>query len=221
VNRLPHAFCSILLLLFAALPAKAQQPADDRLYQVLIDGKDCGTLTIRYQAQSNGTVQVTVRTNIQCRFLLMQYRYKLNAVEEWSHGRISSLDSAADDNGSQTRARLRTKDQKFVLQVNDTPAKRIADCAASTSFAIRPPIDAKNHAVLLDVDSGKMIDTIWKSQGNDTVPTGELRISCDKFLVSGGVDAQVWFDQEGRLVKQMFKDSGSQVSIVQVLPDKG
>lgn len=193
----------------------AQQPRDSRDYTVTVDGKHAGTLKIDYVAGDDDSLEIFVRSDIECRVLFLKYTYSLHVRESWHNGQLLSLTGKVNDNGTNHKTQLRKSGKTFDVIVNDQPPQRVSECHASTTFAFCPKFAASMVASTLDIDAGTIIDVAWNDMGRQNVAVDGISIDGHHFRVADDCETQVWYDDSHRLIKQTFMDSGSQVMVVQ------
>ena len=203
------------LILLTVSSLQAQEKHDSRDYIVTVDGKEAGSLKIDYVSVDDDSVDVFVRSNIECRVLFLPYSYSLDVRESWHDGRLVSLKSIVNDNGTILRTELRKSGRTFDVTVNDRLLQQISDCNASTTFAVRPRLVGSADQLTLDIDTGKTANLPWSDMGSQDVAVDGANIVGHRFRVSDECGTQVWYDDSNRLIKQTFKDSGSQVMVVQ------
>ena len=116
-----------------------------------------------------------------------RYSYDLRAVEVWKGSTLVSLDATANDDGK--RSWGRAADKPGVL----------------TSAGWRPPAvrDAPSDVTLVEVEDGSQA-----AARVDPLPAGRVTVNgrtvqAKRFRVKGaGVDAEWWFDDADRPVRQ-------------------
>lgn len=135
----------------------AQTNAEHFEYQVAVDGKDSGTLTIDYVAESPATIRAEIRSRVTCKYLLMKYVYSLHVVERWQAGQLVALAGAVSDNGQQTCVKLQPNGNSQEIFVDDQLVGPIA-CVGSTTMAFCPQTPLVDRR-LLDIETGETADT--------------------------------------------------------------
>ena len=205
----------ISLFLWLAVLGTSHAQTELRDYQVLVNGKDSGSLSVKYSPENAESARIEIRSRITCKVLFVKYTYEIHAVEFWTNRSLAAVESIVDDNGSRTQLSLRTKNSVQLLRVNKTNWHSTA-CAATTTVVMLPDIESNSKVHLLDVDSGELLETTWKYQGFDTIDVSNKAVSCPHFKVAGGLSSDIWFDDQRRLVKQTIRESGYEITVQQI-----
>ena len=203
-----RALCFCCLL---SQTLSAQTNIEHFEYQVAVDGKESGTLTIEYVAESPDTIHAEIRSRVTCKYLLMKYVFALHVVERWQAGQLVALVGAVDDNGQQNRIKLKPNGDSQVLFVNDQLEGSTA-CVGSTTMALCPQTPQVDRR-LLDIETGKTADTNWRDTGVEILSVSGRQLECHHYKVTGDQTTELWFGGQQRLLKQSLRDSGFEIVI--------
>lgn len=206
-SRLRPLIPGLILALWLSAPLLAAE-AEIREFRVIVDGQPQGTHRLRIAEGEGGETVVRVDSEVRIDFLVYAYVYAIHGEESWKDGRLNQTSARIED-GS-TRARVSaTVDSKGTKLNFNSQARTGRAAALSSIFWSLPPENVRQQAfVLLDVDTGELREARLQQRERASVKTGEATIACTHYRISGGAQADLWFDAEGRLVRQESIEDG-------------
>lgn len=184
---------------------------DELAFGVYRDGKRVGEHRVSFRVDGDAIV-VEVRFNVDVRFLgFSAYRYVYTATERWQDGRLVALAAETDDNGDRT--------QVSAVEVGDLLRVR------GPSGAVEAPAGtfATNHwnPGVLDEDlvinsiTGALSHVRIEERGVQQVQVDGAAVSARRFVYTGDLDNEVWYDDDGRWLKMRFRaEDGSTIEYV-------
>lgn len=185
--------------LFVLAAAKAS-----RTFRILRDGDDIGTHTLDAVSGPNG-FEIDIRIRIAVKVLgITAYRYELDNREVWKDGRIVSVDSTVNDDGTSDRSNIKRKGDGLVVDGSRYSGPAPAD-AVTTSYYARPFIDRRPW---ISTQSGKplTLDIAPDGRANWFRTSGELTTTLG---YQGGEWTGCEFDAGGEPgVYEMVRQSG-------------
>ena len=170
------------------------------LFDVLRDGNPVGFHRVTFARDAEG-LAVTTRFEIKVDFLFFTaYRYSYQSKARWQSDQLVSLDVQVDDDGAKANLRaLRGKDGLAVER-------------AETRYTIGQSIYPTNHwhpgvigeVRVLNTLTGRINDVTIRPGGSEPVTTEVGNIMATRFVYTGDLENEVWYDDEGRWVKMRF-----------------
>ena len=193
-----------LLVSVVWLSAPAQATAPDGLtleYRVLRDGFEIGRhkILFRHGDDVETPLVMTVETEIRITvklFFITLYSYRLDSIETWRGDRLVALESTTDDDG----------DFYAVRAVAEGDGLRVDGAAESwTAPATIVPTslwrrEMAQGSLLLGVEQGEAIAVSIVEAGRETVTARGAEVSATKLVVSGELERELWYDDDGILV---------------------
>jgi hypothetical protein len=210
------AFLFALAILAWSVPARAcVLPTEEALYRIEHEAfGDIGreVVTARCEGEQlvvDRTVEVTVRL-----LLVTAYHREAHYREIWQDGRLIRFDSQTDDNGRQIAVSARTAGERVVIEGPEGPRQ-----APSTVV----PSDPWNQSVVdrtlvFDRTDGKVLQVNVADRGEEAIEVDGHTIWARKFVVSGDLERELWYDHAGALVKSWFRREGGAITITRQLP---
>lgn len=172
-------------------------PASGRLtFDVMRKGKDIGDMAIRFNRKGDA-VAVALETDVKVKVPILgmsAYVFRQSSRETWQGNRLVALQSATNDNGT---------DQS----INLGPS---AVLPASLWNA-----DIVKASKLVNTIDGKTMTVSVQAVGAETVTTASGGVPATHYRISGGLERDLWFDADNRLVHVAFTaEDGSQIDYV-------
>lgn len=214
-RRWTPALCMCLVVALVGHGASANRSAalygSSVIFDVYRDGKRVGIHRTGFQTAADG-LRVNSLFELKIEFLFLtayQYRYQSDTL--WRGDRLTELVANVDDNG----------DKSAVTATTEGGGLRVS--GAGGSYFIESPIFPTNHwhAGVLEQDrvlntlTGKLNAVDIRPAGRETVPTENGKVPATRYVYSGDLNNEVWYDDAGRWVKMRFAGSdGSTIEYI-------
>jgi hypothetical protein len=202
-------------LLLSLIPpaAQAAEQAETRDYQVVVDNKPAGHFHLTVSPAPDGKTVVNAEAAVRVRLGLYVYTYRYNGTEVWAGDRLERSHGHSADGGKKHTVAAVMQGDRATITV-DGNSRTDLPCSWTTTHWRLPP-QAKQDATLavLDVDAGKRLQA--RLQRIETVRlnvAGQVR-DCTHYRVSGGDEAEMWFDENNRLVRQFTIEDGHRTEL--------
>ncbi len=193
-------------LVSAAEPTVIEQQT--RTFKASVDGRERGRLVMLFTKRSDGIE--TVRGDAELNFNFVVYRYKYTSVgtETWKDGRLIRLASESDYNGEKFVLQARATAEKLEYEVNGETQRTATDAWITTHWREPSADKVGRKLTLLDSDKGLQRAGTLEKIGADKTLVAEQEVSTTHYRIRGDVEVDVWYDKEGRLVRQDSLESG-------------
>lgn len=188
--------------------AYAAAPRDLR-FRVLRHGSPIGEHRVTFRSDGDRlTVQTHVEIAVKVLFFTA-FRFKHDAEEVWRAGRLVSVKSTTDDNGTLLQVSGNAVTDGFRVIGEDGPFLASAHLLTSNAFWDRR-IVRENR--LIDVQHGGEIGLVTKQLGDEQVdtPQGPVRASRHQ-MITPYYAGSVFHDGDGRWVKGLLELKGERV----------
>ncbi len=194
--RILSLAAGLILALAPSLNA-ASIPAGGHLeFDVVRKGKDIGDHGYRFNGSDDAlTVKVTTDITVKVPIIsVTAYRFQHQSVESWSGGKLTSVRSATNDDG--TPHQLATGG-KGVL-----PASLWND-------------DILRAGKLLNTIDGSIMSVRVSDMGTEQVTTRRGPVATHHYRLSGDLNRDLWYDAQGNLARVSFTaEDGTTVTYV-------
>ena len=194
-------------LLFALPTARAGDP-EQRLFTVRVDGKPAGEYRMAIRTGDDGAEVMTGSAAVHVKHLLGQYRYSYEGTEVWKDGRLQLLDAVSDDDGKRATVHAAVEATGMRVVVNGQSRTARPDAWTTTYWRL-PPAGVRGPALaLLDVDTGESLTARLEVVGPTRLMVAGRPLDCTRYRVTGQAQAELWYDAQGRLVRQETVEDG-------------
>jgi hypothetical protein len=197
------------LALLGAVPTTPDpNEIEVRDFAISVDGKPAGEFRMRIAPGDGGRTHVALEADVRVKYLLKTYRYTFRGAEVWQGDRLERARATVDDDGKRTTVEAETKDNQMQVAVNGR-TRTSAPVAGTTTYWRLPPYDARTPTVsLLDIDTGADVQGRLQAIEKATLMVGNAEVRCVHYRITGGVQAELWFDEQNRLVRQQAVEDG-------------
>jgi hypothetical protein len=198
----------IFLMLAEATPCIAAEQ-EIRDFTIKVKGEAAGTYRMTITHQDDGSWQMDGKADVQFHHWLKKYTYSYVGTEIWKDGRLIHLDSNTNDDGTKYTVQVRSANNALRVSVNGKDRFTRPDVWTTTYWRL---VNGKfhNQAVpLLDADTGKDINATLQFIGVQQINVAGQVQSCTHYSLTGkGVQVQLWYDAQQRMVRQESIESG-------------
>jgi hypothetical protein len=204
--RVTAPWLGAIWLAAVPLPARAAD-TEQRVFTVLVDGKPAGEYRVTIRID-DGTATMTGNAAVHVRHALGQYRYTYQGTEVWKGGRLQRLDAASDDDGKACAVRATAEADGLRVAANGR-AQTVRPDAWPTTYWQLPPAERRDQPLtLLDVDTGKPLTARLSALGPVRLTVAGQPLEATRYRVTGQAQAELWYDAQGRLVRQETVEDG-------------
>jgi hypothetical protein len=200
---------SLLLALSAGGTARAEGPLPQGIfiYAIFRDGAPIGQQRIEF-VNDGEKLRVLSHTEIAVTLLGMTlYGLKQQVEEVYSGGKILSLTSEADDDGSDRKVKLTLQGELLKGDYNGND--RALDPTLITSLFWRKPSLGDTH--LIDTLRGRVRDVNVKDLGVETLTLPVGRVETRHYQLTGEWQRDLWYDANGFLIAGELEKGGAKI----------
>jgi hypothetical protein len=198
-------------LTLLALPGFALAESKTVTYTILKEGDPIGKETYVIDRDGDHTnVSLTVDSAVHILFL--DFKYHHTRTESWNGTALEKLSADTDDDGTKHHVEI-AADPAGGFEVN-TDGKAVTVPADAFPLAqwTKAMVD---HPVLIPVESDDTpYKVAFKDAGTASVAIGGQTVQTEHYVLSGDVDRDLWYDQDGVLAKVTFRRRGFNIAIV-------
>ncbi len=168
------------------------------------------TVTVRGDHDTH-LVEATSQLSVPA--LLFKYRQQVRQTEIWRGGRLVSLRRTTRGGDPDATERLVVaawaSGDRLVLEGRSGRSEIPGDVLSSHPW--NPRLLAQTR--LLVAETGELKTVKVTAHGEEVVLVGEQPIRARKYIVSGGLNRELWYDAHGLCVQVRFRKGGGQVTI--------
>jgi hypothetical protein len=182
-----------------------------RQFNNFIDGKYAGEYRMTITGQDDGTVTMEGQAKVDIRVLLVHFTYNYRGKEVWKDGRLLRFDSSTNDNGKAFTVAAVAEPAGLRVAVNNRERVSPLNVWVTTYWRL-PDATARGAALpLLDADSGRDLSGTLQYVGQSQVAVAGQLQDCVHYRVTGGVQVDLWYDAQERLVRQEWVEENRRI----------
>lgn len=172
---------------------------------------DIGTYTNVVRRNDGGSVSVATRVDIEAKIAFVTARsIEADRSEQWSEGRLVQYESGTLKDGEAIHVQGRSEGGQFVIE---GPAGR-----ATAPASVVPTNAWSPHILEADVvmasESGRLYPASVTGGGRENVEVEGEQVSARRYRVSADSQYDLWFDDDGRVVRFATVSDGDTISFV-------
>lgn len=170
---------------------------------------DIGQQTIRLSRRGPDVI-VTMEARVKIRFLYMTVlQLHTRGREIWRDGRMIAFDGRSEEDGDITTISARRIPSGMMVH-GPRGKTKIAGPLALTNPWKRGVLDAP---VIIEPTSGSLLSVKSSAAGNQSIKALGRAMDARKYVVTGDMEADVWFTKDGVLGRMEFFRAGGRVTI--------
>ena len=192
--------------------ARAEPVSTTMNYAIMRNGDQIGTSTLRLHRNGRETTaEVVTHVQVKIAFVTV-YRFDQTETERWVDGRLTSLHSVTDDNGTvhKVTAQSTSKGRDNVLSVE-------ADGKVTEMDAAVMPVSLWNASLVqktmaLDTQDGSLIKLSVVDHGKEQLVLEGQPKTAHHYSIHTTFPQDVWYDESRQLIKVALRGSdGSKI----------
>jgi Family of unknown function (DUF6134) len=183
-----------------------------RVYAIYVDNKPAGECRLIYTTDADGSESISGHATVRVKKLLGTYSYQYDGTEVWKANRLQKLTSSCDDDGKKSTVDA-TAGARGLRVVANGSTSHVETGAWPTSYWRLVAPELRKKLTLLEADTGRVLNGHLHPAGPFRVKVGELHVECALYKLTGDLQAELWYDAQGRLVRQVSIEEGHKTLI--------
>ncbi|HUY35149.1 MAG TPA: DUF6134 family protein [Pirellulales bacterium] len=201
-------FCLICFVAQAADGPTSPVVAEEfREFEVFVKDKPAGKSTIRITETADGATRVDTEASVKLDYFVYVYRYEFHGRETWREGRLVSTENRATDDGKKLIVRARLGAGGSTIETNGK-ARAAPRFDMTTNYWRAPDMSRRSKQSFMNADQGTLHSVEIRAMGAERVMVDRRRIDCAHLRVSGEIEADLWFDDQDRIVGRKTIEDG-------------
>ena len=207
-------FSLAIMLAFATAATAATEgvPEDGILsFDIVRNGSAIGTHTYRFD-QSGSRTEVRIKTEIDFRLLLIPvYRFEHESREVWENGRLASLESETNENGTPVKLQV-FRDEDSLMVMGEDGELHVDHEIIPASLWNRLVLE-RNETLTTISGNLKKFEVTYI--GEEEIDIRGTTSPAQHFRLTGEFERDLWYNANDVLVRVQFEASdGSTVAYV-------
>lgn len=197
-----------LLLALAATCTAASGAVETRTYRIDVDGKPSGHHRMIICQNARGQTTLTSDAEVHVHKWIIHYSYKYHGIETWQGGYLRHLEAQSTENNSRSTVSLAESEKALVVNVDGKAGELPRDVWTDTYWQLPPRLRDRNRLTLVECDSGERFNCTLKALGQEIQDVCGHKQLCQHYRLGGDRQSDIWFDDNGKLVKESHVDDG-------------
>lgn len=209
-------FAAIVLTAFLAQPAAAYEPPAGTVDYEIHHSKynKIGTHSLTFlRSGKDMTVDVSVKIKVKLLFITV-HSLVSDRKETWRGGRLVGYTAHTRENKDLIDVSARADGTKFVVEGPDGKAE--ADGPVFPTNPWNP--DIVKAGLMMDTKTGKLLKVSVVAAGEEAVEVAGKAVQTRKYVVSGDLARDLWFDTDGNLIRFRFVRDGATLTFSRITP---
>jgi len=205
----------IVGLILSLIPATIARAVEKevRTFRVLVGDRESGSYTISTQPRPDGSTQMNAAVDIKAKVLIRTYEFTMRASEVWQNDRLMRLESQTSDDGKRFRVSATATAEGLSLVVNDKTSLTKGLVFSSTWWKLPTEKYRGVDLSAMESDSGVVHTVKLEKVGVSEISSNGKVVPCVRYRVTGEQKADLWYDGDGRLVRQVTVELGHKTTI--------
>ncbi len=201
------ALLSILALGFASTGLHAEPQTQRMSFAIMRNGVQIGQHDINLSTEG-ATTTVDFRTQIEVKVMFINaYSFSYVGRETWTDNSFASFRSQTNDNGTMLAVNASASSDKVSIVAD---GKRI-DAPKVTIPASFWNLDFVGRTEFFNTETGQPIKINITDMGNEQISTRMGQKLAHHYRLRGGLDRDLWFDQNGAPLRYQLRGSDNSV----------
>lgn len=173
-----------------------------------------GTHSVAFSRAGDDLIVSTV-IHIKVKVLFITaYTLESERREVWRGGRLVSYTSRTRENGEPIDVNAELKDG--VLVINGSNGTMQADGMVFPTHPWHPEI--VDRALLMDTQTGELLKVSTRPDGEEAVEVAGKPVPARRYVMSGDIERELWFDGSGNWIRMRFKRDGATLTFTRTTP---
>jgi hypothetical protein len=181
---------------------------EHRSFSVWVDKKPAGSHHIVIQSRDDGAQVVTAQADVAVRILLVNFRYTYRGSETYKDGRLLQMSTTTNDDGKKHSVTIEATKEGLAMKADGKDFLVKGEPWVTTYWKLPPEKQRGPNIQLLDADTGKLINAKFEKVGIEKITLLGRPTECTHYKLSGGVQVDLWYDGDERMVRQESIEQG-------------
>ena len=180
-------------------------------FTVLRKGKPFGTHILSFDRADDGRLTVTTDVDLKVKFgPITAFRYRLDSVEEWTDGQLTSLNGTSNSDGRKGEVRAEVSDGSLIVESTKFDGVLPVTMIPSSHWNRLQVYQDR----MLSTETGEVLDIEVETVGPDIVDVNGQEIEATHYRLKSDLIVDLWYDNQSRWVKLAFQVRGQDIEYV-------
>lgn len=211
VGRSMAHFCFWLIACLAATRALACAPPTERAVYAInheIYG-DIGSHTLTFHCDGDDLiVETDVKVDVRILFITV-YQRRARYREVWRQDQLVAYDAWTNEAGDEYITKARIENDQMIIDGVKPGISAPLDTVSSHPWNAK----AVDRNLLFGMKDGRLLRVDVEPAVEEMIEIGDKVIKARKYVVSGDIERELWYDQAGNWLRWQLESRGNTVDI--------
>ena len=205
------AFFAALLLTAAGPVHACARPSERIVFSINHETYGpIGRHALRFHCDGDDLiVETDVEVDVKVLFVTV-YQRRAKYREVWRQDRLVSYDAWTDEAGDEYVTKARIEDDRMIIDGVKPGVTAPVDTVSSHPWNV----DVVDRNLLFGMKDGRLLQVDVDPAGEEIIAVGDTSIKARKYVVSGDIERELWYDQAGNWLRWRLESRGNVVDIV-------
>jgi len=205
-------FCFLLAGCFIATEVFACTPPSERAVYT-INHETYGSIghhALTFHCDGDDLVVKTdVKVDVKILFVTV-YKRRAKYREVWRQNQLISYDAWTDEAGDEYVTKARIEEDRMIIDGVNPGITVPVDTVSSHPWNVK----VLDRNLLFGMKDGRLLKVDVDPAGEEMIDVGDKSIRAKKYVVSGDIERELWYDQAGNWLRWRLESRGNVVDIV-------
>jgi len=173
-----------------------------------------GTHSVSFSRNGDELVVTTV-IHIKVKLLFITaHSLESKRREVWRGGRLVSYRADTDENGEIFTVKADMDNDGLVVEGPNGTAR--ADGPVFPTHPWNPEI--VTQTLLMETKTGELLNVLTRADGEEVIEVAGRPVPTRRYVMSGGLERELWYDEQGNWIQLRFKQDGATVTFTRTTP---
>lgn len=185
-------------------------PAEHAIYTIHHETYgDIGSHELTFHCDGEDlVVETEVKVDVKLLFVTV-YKRRAQYREVWRQDQLIAYDAWTNEAGDEYVTKVRLEDDQMIIDGVEPNVSVPVDTVSSHPWNMK----VVDRNLLFGMKDGRLISVDVKPAGDDIVEIGGKTIRAKKYVVSGDIERELWYDQAGNWLRWRLESRGNIVDI--------
>jgi len=186
-------------------------PTDQAVYVINHEtyGK-IGSHTLSFHCNGDDlVVETDVKVDVKIVFVTV-YKRRARYREVWRQDKLIAYDAWTNEAGDEYLTKVRIEDDQMVIDGVEKGQRVSPDTVPSNPWNA----DVIDRNLLFGMKDGRLLQVDVEPAGEEVIEIGDKAIRAKKYVVSGDIQRELWYDHAGNWLRWRLESRGNIVDII-------
>ena len=171
---------------------------------------DIGRHTLTFHCDGDDLiVETDVKVDVKVLFLTV-YKRRARYREVWRQDHLVAYDAWTNEAGDDYVTKARVEDDRMIIDGVKPGVNVPIDTVSSHPWNA----DVIDRGLLFGMKDGRLLRVEVEPAGEEMIEVGDKAIRAKKYVISGDIERELWYDQAGNWLRWRLESRGDTVDII-------